>query len=90
MLAAAAQIAQDRALMIDLLKVNQKLRAGVAMRRAWEGLDDATLTEDRDMGAEPPEPWHAAVAAAQLSWQQVRPIRNGGWLMCQRNVVKMI
>ena len=76
MLGAAAQIAQDKALMIDLLKVNQKLRAGVALRRAWEGFDDMTLPPAQDTGVGPAEPWHAVVAAAQLSWEQVRTRRG--------------
>ena len=59
--------------MIDLLKVNQKLRAGVALRQAWEGVDDdMTSTAAPAVADGPPEPWHMTVAAAQLSWHQVR------------------
>ena len=56
--------------MIDLLRVNQRLRAGVALKAAWEGFDDDDAAAP-DTHAGPPESWGMAIVAAQLSWQQV-------------------
>ena len=71
-----AQIAQDKALMIDLLRVNQRLRAGVALKAAWEGFDDNRAASPRPSAdAVPPEAWSMAVVAAQLSWHQVLCVR---------------
>ena len=64
------QVTQDRALMIDLLRVNQKLRAGVALRAAWEGFE-TDLAAGCCADVAPPETWGLAVVAAQLSWPQV-------------------
>ena len=57
--------------MIDLLRVNQRLRAGVALKAAWEGLD-SDLAAGCSVDAGPPESWCLAVVAAQLSWPQVQ------------------
>ena len=56
--------------MIDLLKVNQRLRAGVALKTAWLGFEDG-FAEAPAAGEGPPESWGMAVVAAQLSWRQV-------------------
>ncbi len=57
--------------MIDLLRVNQRLRAGVALKAAWEGFDDEDEAAVPGAHAGPPESWGMVVVAAQLSWQQV-------------------
>ena len=62
--------------MIDLLRVNQRLRAGVALKAAWEGFDDDLAAVPDSPHAGPPEAWGMAIVAAQLSWQQVGPVRD--------------